>query len=236
MRLPVLMMASVVGVCGFLSGPQQAYAEAGSPAPTARPIVNPQVLTLAGPDFSGCPTLPTADRTEKFASGVFSQTPMGQGHPTCNAFVTDFLIDKSWVNANNPLVAFDGWDSVREDQTPSAIPLNATHGPYTYWVKQPITKAECEGYKQYLHVFHKKSGESTFSSIGGGGMVATWDPGGMDGKGLGGPLCRLKGDASFKAPPKVLPPTGTEVDTYRVVLYVTKPGGQLIISSARVKS
>jgi hypothetical protein len=55
--------------------------------------------------------------------------------------------------------------------------------------------------------------------------------------GLGGPLCRLKGDPNFKKPPSVLPPTGAnEVDTYRVVLYATHPGGQLIVSGLRLKS
>jgi hypothetical protein len=196
------------------------------------------VLAIAtAPDFSGCPSLATPDRSEKFLAEVFSQTPMGQGHPTCMGFVTDFLLDKSLVNATHPLIAFDGWDSVREDQTPSPMPLNAVSGPYTYWVKQPITKAECAAYKHYLHVFRKKAGEKEFTPIGGGLMISTWDPGGMDGKGLGGPLCRLRGDANFKKPPSVLPPTGAnEVDTYRTVLNVTKPGGQLVISAFRAKS
>jgi hypothetical protein len=179
---------------------------------------------LAEPDFSGCPTLATADRSDRLIGGygseIFSQTPMGQGHPTCAGFVTDFTLDKSTVNVKHPEVQFDGWENMR---------VTATNN-FTYYVMK-LTKEQCSSYRQFLYAYRKKTGESAFSSFGGGGMVTSWDVGGLDGKGLGGPLCRVKPDANFKRYSSVLPPTGSEVDVYRIVLYVTNPQGQLIISA-----
>jgi hypothetical protein len=212
-----------------VSGAEPAFAQAErvSPKPVAPVVVNPgalQAIALAAPDFSGCASMATPDRTQKLIGGygdeIFSQTPMGQGHPTCTGFVADFTLDKGTVNPTHPQVQFDGWEPNRVTQT----------NDFTYYVMK-LTKAQCVSYKQFLYAYRKKGGENAFSPFGGGGMVTSWDLGGLDGKGLGGPLCRVKPDASFKKIPIVTPPTGNEVDVYRLVLHITNPQGQLVIGA-----
>jgi hypothetical protein len=190
-----------------------------------RPI-NP-VLIPSPYDVSQCAAIAAADTVTKLtSSGIedFSQGPIG--HPGCAGYVVDFQLDKGSVNPTSPEIQFDGIDSVRETIT----------GNYTYYVMN-ISKDDCAKYKHFVYAYRRRAGEKAFSEFGGGGFVTSWDTGGLDGKGLGGPICRVKPDASFKPIAKVQPPTALgAVDTYRIVLVVAKAPGQLRIQALHVKT
>jgi hypothetical protein len=187
--------------------------------------VVPIALAETGPDTSACLTV-APDRTDHVINGgveLFNTSPIG--HPGCAAFVADFTLDKASVNTgpSGNTVVFDGRDSVRETVT----------GNHTYYVMH-ITKEQCSAYKHWIWAYRKRQGETAFSAFGGGGMTPSWDTGGLDGKGLGGPICRLKPNATFSPIANVVPPA-TGVDTYRVVLAIPNPPGQVLISALRTK-
>ena len=224
------ILVTLFATCAVLADGGSAWAD--GPASRVDPVQRPNIgidqhaLQIKVDGLEGCSTLATADRTDKLTSSgveLWSATPIG--HPNCAAWVADFQLDKGSVNANSPLVQFDGRETTRETYT----------GNYTYYVKG-LTQSQCTAYKKTIFAYRKKAGETAFSTIGGGHLVTSWDTGGLDGKGLGGPLCRLKPDASFKHIDNVTPPTATgAVDTYRIVLAILNPPGQVAIAANRVK-
>jgi hypothetical protein len=228
MRLRGLLVVSVVGISSAFAG-GESLANETRVHPTEPPpkiILNPGIVAALGapPDVSACASLATADRVDHVIDGgiyLFSQGAIG--HPGCAGFVADFTLDKASINpkASIQALTFDGRDNVRETFT----------GNHTYYVMH-ITKEQCSSYKHWIWAYRKKSGEKEFTPFGGGGMTPTFDTGGLDGKGLGGPICRLKPDAAFKPIESALPPTAAGVaDVYRMVLVVPNPPGQLILSA-----